>query len=298
VRTRIPPPAAAALLTTIVIWGFGFAAIRVALPGYGPLGLSLARLVVASVVLIPIAALRGVRSPPVRDLPVLMVTSFCGMTAYQLLINRAEVTVSSGTTGLLAATSPALTALSATVLLRERLTTRGWVGLLVALTGVSVISVAGSAGIHFESAALLVLLAGLSQSCFFLIQKRLLTRYTSLALTTYAMTLGAVMLIPFCTAAAWQGVQVATTRETIALLFLGAGPSALGFGTLAFACSRMDVSLAATTLYATPVFAFLAGWLLLSEIPTPGAIVGGVLALSGVLLATTEARPSSPLARS
>jgi len=73
-------------------------------------------------------------------------------------------------------------------------------------------------------------------------------------------------------------------------LFLGAGASAVGFVTWAYACARVDVSVAAATLYAVPVVAFSAGWLWLGERPAVLAVLGGLLALAGVAVVARDGR--------
>ena len=76
----------------------------------------------------------------------------------------------------------------------------------------------------------------------------------------------------------------APAEALLAVAFLGIGASAIGFVAWAYACARVDVSIAATTLYAVPVVAFMAGWLWLGEQPAAMALAGGAIALAGVAL--------------
>jgi hypothetical protein len=73
-------------------------------------------------------------------------------------------------------------------------------------------------------------------------------------------------------------------ESLLAVAFLGAGASAAGFVTWAYACARVDVSVAAATLYAVPVVAFSVGWVWLGERPAAAALLGGAIALVGVAL--------------
>ena len=77
----------------VVLWASAFPAIRVAAPGLGVIGLSVVRLAVASLALLAIAPLARVRRPERRHLPLLVAAAFFGMTAYQLLLNAAELHV-------------------------------------------------------------------------------------------------------------------------------------------------------------------------------------------------------------
>ena len=71
----------------MVVWASAFPAIRVAAPDLGVLGLSLARLAIATAALLALTPWRPVRLPARRDLPLVAACAFFGMAAYQLLLN-------------------------------------------------------------------------------------------------------------------------------------------------------------------------------------------------------------------
>ena len=289
---------AAALAATVLLWASAFAAIRAALEHFGAGHLSALRLAIAAVALGLVAALRGVGLPAARDLPAIAAVGFAGMTAYQLLLNGGERTVPAGTAALLINVSPVFTAVAASVLLDERMTRRRWAGVAVACTGASLIALAGRGGLALEEGALLVLGAAVAQAAFFVGQKPLLRRYGSLELTTWATALGALMTLPFAPGLP-RVLASAPAEALIAALFLGLGASAIGFVTWAYACARVDVSVAATTLYSVPVVAFAVAWLWLGEAPTAMTLLGGAVALAGVALATRRPHPRcSPNPRS
>jgi drug/metabolite transporter (DMT)-like permease len=74
------------------------------------------------------------------------------------------------------------------------------------------------------------------------------------------------------------------------LVYLGLFPTALAYVTYAYAMSRMDASVAVSFLYLIPVLAYLIAWVWLGEIPTVLAVVGGSIALAGVLLVNRRSR--------
>lgn len=281
----MPVRAVAALATTIVLWGSAFPAIRAALPHFGAGHLSVLRLLVAAAALAVVGALRGVRLPARRDLPALAGVAFAGMAAYQLLLNSGEETVPAGTAALLVNLSPVFTAIAASAFLDEVMTRRRWAGVAIACAGSCLIAVAGKDGIALERGALLIVGAAVAQAAFFVAQKPLLQRYSSLEVTTWAMALGALMTLPLAPGLP-GAVASAPAEALLAVAFLGLGASAVGFVAWAYAGARVDVSLAATTLYAVPVVAFSVAWLWLGESPRPITLLGGAIALGGVGLAT------------
>jgi drug/metabolite transporter (DMT)-like permease len=303
---RIAAPAAVA--TTVVLWASAFAAIREAVRALGWAHLSFLRLAVAALVLGALASVRRVGWPARRDLPLLGLCAASGMTAYQVFLNAGEVTVPAATASLLVNVAPIFTALLAAALLGERLTAMGWCGVALGFAGAGLIAVAAGGGVQLSTGALLVLGAAAAQATFFVSQKALLRRYGSLAVTAWAMGLGAAMALPLAPGLA-SDVRSAPASALLAVGFLALGASALGFLTWAYAVARVDVTAAATTLYAVPPVAALVGWVALGEVPSPLTGVGGAVALTGVAITARSrsrgsrarrapGRPTSPGGRS
>jgi drug/metabolite transporter (DMT)-like permease len=287
--------APAALATTVVLWASAFAAIREAVRALGWANLSVLRLAVAALALGAFAAVRRVGWPSRRDLPLLALCALSGMTAYQVLLNAGEVTVPAATASLLVNVAPIFTALLAAALLGERLTAMGWCGVVVGFAGAGLNAVAAGGGVRLSGGALLVLGAAAAQATFFVSQKALLRRYGSLAVTAWAMALGAAMALPLAPGLA-ADVEAAPTAALLAVGFLALGASALGFLTWAYAVARVDVTAAASTLYAVPPVAALVGWVALDEVPSALTVVGGAIALTGVAI-TARSRSRGSRAR-
>lgn len=115
----------AAVALTVILWASAFVAIRAALKSFTVGELSVLRLVLASLVLLVLAPLVGLRVPAPADLPRIAAS---GMAAYQLLLNAGEQTITAGTASILVNTGPVFVALLAIRFLDERLTTRAWLG--------------------------------------------------------------------------------------------------------------------------------------------------------------------------
>jgi drug/metabolite transporter (DMT)-like permease len=282
--------AAAAL--TIVLWASAFAGIRAGLKSFDPGQLSVLRLTIASIALLIVAPFAGVRVPARADLVALLAAGLTGMAGYQLLLNAGERSVSAGTASVLVATNPIFVALMAIRFLGERLTPRAWAGICVAFTGALIIAVGQSNGISLSAGALLVLGAAVSLATFFVVQKPLLTRYSSFEMTTYATIIATVMLLPLAPSVP-NATAHASAESVGAVAFLGLGASALGFFAWAYTTARLDVSRAASALYLVPAVAILVAWLWLGELPTLTTIIGGAIALSGVLLTNSGRRTSA-----
>jgi drug/metabolite transporter (DMT)-like permease len=287
--------AVAALAVTVVLWASAFPAIRVAVAGYGPLGLSLLRLVIASVALLAVTPFARVRRPVARDLPLILLAGFFGMTAYQLLLNTGERTVNAPTASLLVATTPIYSTLIAARVLGERVRARRWLGIAIGFAGSAEIALAHGPGLEVSGGVLVVLGAAVAQAIYHVTQKPLLARYSGQEVATYAMWAGTALALPL----AWPAVHAVAGESggaaggagaALAALFLGLGPSALGFVTWAYAGARLDVGHATASLYLVPVVTIAISFLWLGELPRPLALVGGAIAVGGVALASPGRR--------
>jgi drug/metabolite transporter (DMT)-like permease len=290
-------PAALAAAGTVLLWASAFPAITVAVRGLGPAGLAVARLAVASAALAVVApwmggrgkaGRMGVRRPKRGDLPLIALCGLAGMTGYQLLLNAGERVVPAGTASLLVATAPVYASLLAVAFLGERPTGRHrasqhWAGSAVALAGTALI--AASHGLGFGTSALIVLAAAVLQAIFHTAQKPLLARYTGFEVTAYAMWAGTVFVLPW-TGSLLRALPHAGGAAIGSAVFLGLAPSAAGFVLWAYAMARSDVGRVTVSLYLVPAAAIGISLVWLGEIPGPAELIGGAIALAGVVLAS------------
>ena len=274
---------------TVLLWASAFPAITVAVRGLGPAGLAVARLAVASAVLALAAPLMGVRRPKRGDLPLIALCGLAGMTGYQLLLNAGERVVPAGTASLLVATAPVYASLLAVAFLGERSTRRRWAGSAVALAGT--VLIAASHGLGFGGSALVVLAAAVLQGVFHAAQKPLLARYTGFEVTAYAMWAGTVFILPW-TGSLLRALPHAGGAAVGSAVFLGVAPSAAGFVLWAYAMGRMDVGRVTVSLYLVPAAAILISLAWLGQVPGPVELIGGVIALAGVMLARDSRVPA------
>jgi drug/metabolite transporter (DMT)-like permease len=293
-QSRLSIPTLFALGITIFCWASAFAGIRIALAGYGPTHLALLRYLIASLILAIYAGVKRMPLPHWRDLPALAFTGLVGIAVYNVALNTGEISTSAGVSSFLVNTAPIITALLATIFLRERLRIWGWLGILICITGVAIIAFNNSQQIRLSAGALCVLLAALAQSLYFVSQKPYLSRYTALQCTSYAVWTGTLALLIFSPGLV-RDLQTAPLSATIAAGYLGIFPAALGYVTWAYTLAGVPAARAASFLYLVPPVTLGIAWIWLGEWPTWIALLGGAIAILGVVIvnlfgksATTE----------
>jgi drug/metabolite transporter (DMT)-like permease len=176
------------------------------------------------------------------------------------------------------------------VFLGERLTWAAALGSVVALGGVTVVSLARS-GISVAGGIALVVAATLAQGIYHPLIKPLVARYSSIEVATYTMIAGTVMSLPLLPWG-WASLVTAGTGAWLSAIYLGLLPSALGFVLWGVAVRALPVAASTSLLYLVPGVAVLIAFLWLGELPTRGEAIGGLVILAGVALLTNADRPS------
>jgi drug/metabolite transporter (DMT)-like permease len=202
-------------------------------------------------------------------------------------------------------TGPILIAVLGGLFLGEGFPPRLLVGCAVAFAGAVVIGLATSGGTAGPDATLgivLCLIAAAAYAVGVTLQKPVSATTPALTMTWLSCAVGAVTCLPFAPQLA-ADLAVAPRSAVAGLVYLAIFPTAVAFTTWAFALSRTTAGRLGSTTYLAPAIAIVLGWVLLGEVPPALAIVGGVVAITGVIIARwaparrpvlEAARPASP----
>lgn len=273
-----------ALLILATLWGSAFPSIKIALVDLGAPHLTLARHLVASACFVLYLGIRGGRRLPLRrDVPYYFLLGILGFTVYQLALNFGELRVSAGAASLLIATVPAMTAVLAHFMLRERMSGMAWLGSAVAFVGVTLIVLGDSAGVAFNPFALFILLAAVATTFFTILQRPMFLRYEPVEVVAFATWAGTLPMLVFLPGF-WQSIEGAGPPALAATLYIGVVPSAIAYTIFAFALSKAPANLVTVFLYLVPVSSLSISWWLLGETPTLLTILGGAVAIAGIIL--------------
>jgi drug/metabolite transporter (DMT)-like permease len=276
----------AAVTVTIISWASAFPGIRAGLQGYTPEHLALLRYLTASAVLAGYALATRMPLPQRRDIPGIALVGALGITIYNIALNTGEQGVSAGVASLIVAAAPVFVAILAGIFFRERLRAWGWLGIAASFVGVGVIALGTGTGFSVNPKALLVLAAAVAQILFFVSQKPFLKRYSALQLTTYAIWMGSLFLLVFAPDLLPQ-IQSAPPSATLAIIYLGIFPGAIGYACWSYVLARIPASIAASFLYLVPAFAIVIAWVWLGEKPSLITLGGGLLVICGVVIVNT-----------
>lgn len=275
-----------AVIVTVVLWASAFIGIRYAAPYLSPGPLALLRLAVGTGALGAIAAVRRDPLPRGRDWWPIIVIGVLWFGVYNLSLNWGEQLIDAGTASMVVNISPILIAVLATIALKEGFSRSLGIGLAVAFAGSVVVGFAASGGRSTDPVlgVALCLLAAVVYATAVVVQKPVLKRVSAIQATFLACAIGFVCTLPF---GPLLGRELADTPPSVvwAVVYLGLFPTAIAFTTWAYALRSIPAGRLGVTTYAVPVLVILMSWVLLAELPTLGAVIGGLMCLAGVAIA-------------
>jgi len=275
------------------IWGGTFIAGRVLVLAVPPAVGALLRFAVACVALVAAAFLLEGRLPRLdrRQLLATLALGATGVLAYNLFFLGALSRMPASRTSLIVALNPAVTIVASSLLLGERLRPRRWVGVGLALLGVWIVLTRGqplaAIGDTLGAGEWMMFGAICAWAAYTLIGRSVLRGLTPLAATTWASLFGTAMLVPVAAPDLSRVELSALTPQVLAAVaYLGLLGTGLAFVWYYRAVQVLGPSRTVIFNNLVPVFGAAFGVGLLGEPVTASMLLGGAVALTGVMLVT------------
>lgn len=277
----------AAATLTLLVWSSSYAGIAYGLQAFTPGELVLLRFGLASLCLAVLAACGVFKLPPPRDWPAVIVLGLIGNTLYQLCLCYSMTRLSAGAASVVISMIPGVTSVLAVLRLHERLSRRAMLGLAVAFTGTLLVTLGQGKALRFEPLAFLAFAAVICSSVYFVWQKPLFERTSPLGVSAATIFTGTLGFIPFGLDLPAK-LATASHAEIAAVAYLALVPTVIGYLSWSWALSKAPASRVSSFLYLQPLIACVVAWFWLKEIPTWLTVVGGTLAIAGVVLTTSR----------
>lgn len=280
---------ALAVAGTVVSWAAAFPAIGVALREFEPLPLAAIRFALAA--LLAGAWLAWQRPPRMsgKDCGIVAVSGVLGIAAYNMLLNTGQATVSAGAASFIVNTQPLFMAMLAVLFLKETYRRWSWIGTLLGFIGIATIAWGQPGGVSFGAGSSLILGAAFCAAAFSVLQRPLFARNGALHVTAMVLISGAIALLPWLPDGVRQ-MSSASAPGIAAVVFLAVAPAAIGQTCWTYVIRTFGAARAGQFLYLVPPLATILAFALLGEVPGAMTLLGGALALSGVVLVNTWGR--------
>ncbi len=270
----------------IGVLAVSFASIFIRIADAPALVIAASRLIIASFVLLPFAAVRSgenIKHISRRELLLVLLSSLFLAIHFALWITSLSYTTIASSV-ILVTSHPALVAVLSYFLWHEKLSRANLTGLVVALIGVVVINYGDFA---LNSRALLgdvMALAGsFAVAGYLVIGRQIGKRIDALGYLTlvYSFAGATLLLALLVTGERLSGYSIQTY---IMLLLIAIVPQLIGHSALNLAVRTLPVTMVSVAILGEPIGATLLGALILRELPKVNEIAGGLLIMAGIYL--------------
>jgi len=279
----------AAIGATTLLWSLNYSFAKMAVAEINPFAVALVRVLVATPLFFAVLARRG---DPVRptwaELRLAFPLGLTGVLANQIFFITGIRRTTPAHSSLVVALLPVTVLILAAILLGERLTLLKMTGILVAFTGILLISLREGWSFSREtlSGDLLTLCGVCAFSYYTVAGKATIPRLGVLRTTALAFLCGGALMIPLVLPAAlrqpWTAVPM---RGWVALAYVVFVGTFLCYLLYYRALAAIESGKVAAFTYLQPVIAGVASYLILGEEIRGHFLLGGLAVLTGVFLA-------------
>lgn len=285
----------AVAVLTVVIWGLTFIATKLLLVDFAPIEILFGRFALGLMAL----ALMRPRITRLKERHhewYFVAAGLTGVTLYFLFDNWALVFTTASNCSILTATAPLFSALISAFALKERrVGARFAIGFLLAMAGITLVSMRGDVGdLAFGNLGdLLAVCGALTWAIYSAILVKIADLgYETLAVTKRTFAWGLLFMAPLLPVmgASPDLTRLADPMNAGCLLFLGLGASAGCFVTWSFCVKRIGPTASMLYIYAQPLVTVAAGVAVLGEPFTVRIATGIVLTLAGLVVSQLEFR--------
>lgn len=269
----------------------GFSAIFVKIANVPGSVSSFYRILIAGVAILPIWMYKGMNVPSKRDIGLILIGAI--FFAFDLFLwNTAILLTSAATATLLANNAPIWLGLISLVVFKEKLPTKFWIGLFLALIGLNVlIGLQSWQSMNFNRGDILALVAGFFYALYLIFTLDSRKRVDTITFMTFSILFMAIML--FFTNLFMGNPFTNFTNETwFSLVGLGLVAHFGGWISINYALGHLKGTNVSVTLLSQSIVTALLAIPLLGEGISVNQVFGGILILSGVYI--VNRRKSTP----
>jgi len=270
-----------ALALICLIWGFNFVVMKVANFYFSPEIFVTYRFGLGAIILLAVFFISKLPAPPKKLWGWIALSGALQIAVGAAIVQYCFKFLSAGLVSMLNYTMPVWVTILAYFFLNEKLTRKKIFGIILSLVGAAILMNVDISGKF--SAMLIALFAAIVWALANVIMKAKLSKVNPITLTTWQMTIGAILLAIY--AFGFGEIEVRWTLTSVAcLLYNAVIASSLAFFLWAYVLEHMDASKASISVLGVPVVGVLGGVICLGEPLTISIVVGMIMVLTGIFL--------------
>lgn len=276
------------LVFIMMIWGFNVPALKTLVTEFSPVTITSLRIFTAGItVFVILGIMKKIRKPTRREGVFIIGGGLLNVVSHHYFLSVGLTHTTSTNGGLILGTGPLLTALLASIILRNRPTVIKVIGFLLGGIGVSIIVLSGGEGLgNLNSGDAMVFISIFSQALSFIIISRAAKTLDPRLLTGYMLVFGSVIL--FIIGLITEPGEISQLDKAsigIWVLFLASAMLATAVGHMLYNHSIGKLGAAETSIFLNlnTFFSLVGAALFLGEKITSYHLLGLVFIILGVI---------------
>jgi drug/metabolite transporter (DMT)-like permease len=282
---------------TALIWGTTFISTKILLVDFQPVEILFFRFVLGLLALL-LADPHRLKGTTARQEMTFAAAGLCGICLYYLLENTALTYTQASNVGVITSAAPFFTAILAHLVEKggEKLRANFFLGFVVAMVGIFLISFNGAELELNPTGDLLALLAAFVWACYSVLTRKISGfGYPTILTTRRVFCYGILFMLPalFLFDFRLELSRFASPVYLFNIIYLGLGASALCFVTWNFAVKVLGAVKTSIYIYMVPVITVVTSSLILHEKITILSGIGTILTLAGLFLSERKSKTFS-----
>lgn len=277
------------LISAMFFWASSFVAFKWLLGSEDGFVVVFWRLLVAGLFTVPLVINAWRKRPlSLKEFGLFSLLSLFEPCLYFVFEAQALHYTTSGQAALIIGLLPIAIAITSFVLFKERLSAKTWTGLLLAVVGVSLVTLFAQSSESASNPLLgntLQLGAVAVAVGYTLLLKRLVTIWNAWAVVGFQSIFGALFFVPVLFI---SERPIPAPENWLGIVYLGLLVSVLAYSLYGLALKQLSAAIVGAFINLIPVITLIMGWLLLAEVLTLGQVAGVVLVLIGLVLTTNQ----------
>lgn len=272
----------------MMIWGFNVPALKTLVTEFTPVTITSLRIFTAGItVFIILGIMKKVRRPTRRESIFIIGGGLLNVVSHHYFLSVGLTQTTSTNGGLILGTGPLLTALLASILLRNRPTVIKVIGFVLGGIGVSIIVLSGGEGLgNLNGGDAMIFISIFSQALSFIIISRAAKTLDPRLLTGYMLIFGSVILFLIGLVTEPGGLsQLSGSSLWIWMLFIASAMIATAVGHMLYNHSIGQLGAAETSIFLNlnTFFSLIGAALFLGEKITSQHLLGLLFIILGVI---------------
>lgn len=222
-----------------------------------------------------------------QDLKTFLTLGVVGMVGYHVFFFLSLKYTTATNSSLIGATNPIVTTILACIFLKDKITYKNILGILISLFGVILITTNGNISVlfnmKFNIGDILMMVAVLCWATYGVLSKKVLEVYSPIKITSYAFLTCVIILIPLVILEKpWVYMPNTTFNGWMSVIYMAIFPSVGGYLIQQISIKKIGPTKTSLFINLVPVFSMILAFCILGESISIIKIIAGILIICGI----------------